>query len=211
MNDWTEALREFQALDERRQAGGLRAKEELRWLDLKEFLAQAEPPAPPNEIRPDESILELALDDVAPLTDDAKPQEPPSPLEWATPSGSDIEYESVVVHTLEGTVLQGRLAKKAALEEAFLTLHTDASEQTLPTHTLKAVYFLHEDVPSLASAEGDLVCATFHDGQMLEGHSTDWRMPTEGFSLTPIDQDFPAARVFIYRTGLQSIHPTNIN
>lgn len=87
MKPWDDMRAEFQQLSEIRRHGGLRAKDELHWLDLREALAQAPPPerqeeeakqnvaalagpeeiwelASPEEIA-DEPLLELSANDIA--------------------------------------------------------------------------------------------------------------------------------------------------
>lgn len=114
----------------------------------------------------------------------------------------------VVVHTLTGLVKRG-VVRDLDVSDQILPLDPQTGDpvESLNTNELKAIFFMLPPGSTPLPAEGDKVRVTFNDGRQMAGYSSDYTREGLGFFLVPADNRTNTARLFIYKSGIQSVAP----
>ena len=127
---------------------------------------------------------------------------PAAPLESAWVEGE----HRVIVHTVEGQVKRGTLRDADLLDEQ-ISMEGQAgfAPEAIATSRIKAVFFMLPAGSRPQIPEGQKLRITFNDGRQVAGFSSGYSRTAPGFFLVPAENRTNTARIFIYRSSVQSV------
>ena len=131
-------------------------------------------------------------------------------LELTEPAGPgptwiDGEHR-VIIHTIEGQVKRGTIRDIDLLDQAVhLEQQTGFAPERIPVSRLKAVFFMLPAGSRPPTASGQKLRVTFNDGRQVAGFCSDYSSNAPGFFVVPADNRTNTARIFIYRSSVQSV------
>ncbi len=131
-------------------------------------------------------------------------------LELSEPAGPgptwiDGEHR-VIIHTLEGQVKRGTLRDTDLLDHMVqLEQQTGFAPERIQVSRLKAVFFMLPAGSRPPGASGQKLRVTFNDGRQIAGFCSDYTPNAPGFFVIPADNRTNTARIFIYRSSVQSV------
>jgi hypothetical protein len=135
---------------------------------------------------------------------------PAPPLVAVSPergSTSRVQGEHrVIIHTIEGQVKRGTIRDLDLTHPTIPLEQTGADLETIPTGQVKAIFFMAtgaNDKPP--AAQGQKIRVTFLDGRQVAGFSDDFNGADPGFFVTPSDGRTNTARIYIFRSSVQSV------
>jgi len=110
----------------------------------------------------------------------------------------------VIVHTHEGQVKRGMIRDPDLWGQSIVLEHSGQAE-TLPTHRLKAIFFMVPGGAGQTAPSGQKVRVTLADGRQVVGFSSDFRSEAPGFFLVPADVRTNTSRVYLFRSAVDLI------
>ncbi|MFN0062689.1 MAG: DUF6982 domain-containing protein [Myxococcaceae bacterium] len=177
---------------------------------------------------PAEEILQLDLVEEAPVPVEASlappmasvPEPLPAPTPISTPASvhtaptietplamAQVEGEHrVIIHTLEGQVKRGTLRDVNLFESAIpLELAAGDLPESIAADRIKAIFFMQPAGARPPPNTGRKVRVTFKDGRQVAGFSADVDDQQPGFFVVPADNRTNTARIFIFRSSVQTV------
>jgi hypothetical protein len=109
---------------------------------------------------------------------------------------------------VEGQVKRGTIRNSNLLDSAIaLEQQAGSAPERIPANRVKAIFFMATAGAKVTTPTGQKVRVTFNDGRQVAGFSTDFKGTEPGFFLTPADTRTNTARIYIYRSSVQSVVP----
>jgi hypothetical protein len=112
----------------------------------------------------------------------------------------------VIVHTIEGQVKRG-VVRDVDLLDSVIPLELQSGTERIPAGRVKAIFFMTTSGARQPAPSGQKIRVTFGDGRQIAGYSTDFRGSEAGFFLVPADNRTNTARIYVFRSSVQSVSP----
>jgi hypothetical protein len=123
----------------------------------------------------------------------------------ATVGAAFIEGEHrVIVHTVEGQVKRG-VVRDVDLLDTVIPLELQSGTERIPAGRVKAIFFMTGAGAKQPAPSGQKIRVTFGDGRQIAGFSNDFRGTEAGFFLVPADNRTNTARIYVFRSSVQSV------